>query len=239
MQNILALETAGDACSVATLIDNAVNYCVEKTPRQHSQRLFVMLRELLPGGDLRAQGISAVAYSSGPGSFTGLRVGASVAQGLAYAHNLPAVAVSTLALQAQTAVVQGKIDGTRPVISIMDARLNEVYGAVIDLSDGLAREVGEPFVCPVETLAVRCAHMPDGTALVGAKLESIVGLKAVADSQGWFISEDVYPEAQAMLSIAQDSLARGEQLCATEIVPRYVRNEVSWKKLSEQGKQPR
>ncbi len=237
MQNILALDTAGDSCSAATLINDKVRCCVEHTPRQHSQRLFVMLRELLPDGDLRAQGIDAVAYSSGPGSFTGLRIGASVAQGLAYAHDLPAVAVSTLALQAQTALNMGLVDGASPVLSLIDARLKEVYGAVVNFPDGLAQEVGEPFVCSVEELAKRCAQMPAGTLLLGTGLADIAGLKEVADERGWQICDDVRPEAQAMLDLAKNRLQYGDILSATQILPRYVRNEVSWKKLPQQGKQ--
>ena len=107
MIGILAIETATDACSVAVLIDEQIRECHQVAPRQHSQLLFAMLRELLPRGNLREQGIGVIAYGSGPGSFTGLRIAASAVQGLAYSCGLPAIAVPTLAVLAQTALRQG------------------------------------------------------------------------------------------------------------------------------------
>ena len=97
MTGILAIDTATDACSVAAFVDGQIRELHEVIPRQHSQRLFGMLRELLPSGDLRSQGIGAIAYGCGPGSFTGLRIAASAVQGLAYANELPAVSISSLA----------------------------------------------------------------------------------------------------------------------------------------------
>ncbi|MFV0278791.1 MAG: tRNA (adenosine(37)-N6)-threonylcarbamoyltransferase complex dimerization subunit type 1 TsaB, partial [Parahaliea sp.] len=82
MANILAIDTSTDVCSVALLENGVITECHEIIPRQHSQRLFGMLAELLPDGRLREQGIDAVAYGEGPGSFTGLRVCASAVQGL-------------------------------------------------------------------------------------------------------------------------------------------------------------
>ena len=104
MKTILAIETATEACSVALWRDQQVQQCHEIAPRQHNQRLFAMLQELLPDGRLVQQGVDAIAYGCGPGSFTGLRIAASAVQGLAFASKLPAIAVSTLACQAQTAL---------------------------------------------------------------------------------------------------------------------------------------
>ena len=107
MTGILAIDAATEACSVALYRDGEYRQCYERIPRQHSQRLFGMLRELLPSGNLRDQGIDAIAYGAGPGSFTGLRIATSAVQGLAYTNELPAVAMSTLACQAQTALRLG------------------------------------------------------------------------------------------------------------------------------------
>ena len=103
MTGILAIETATDACSVAVFVDGEISERYAIAPRQHSQLLFDMLEELLPGGNLADSGIQAIAYGSGPGSFTGLRIAASAVQGLAYSCDLPAIAVSTLTVLAQSA----------------------------------------------------------------------------------------------------------------------------------------
>ena len=129
MTGILAIDTATDACSVAVYLDGEYRERYQVIPRQHSQRLFAMLGELLNPGDLREQGIDAIAYSEGPGSFTGLRIAASAVQGLAYASGLPAIGISTLALQAQTALRTGVADAAQNVLSLIDARINDAAPA--------------------------------------------------------------------------------------------------------------
>ena len=79
MTGILAIETATDACSVAVFLNGEYNERHVIAPRQHSQLFFSMLEDLLPGGNLVEYGIEVIAYGSGPGSFTGLRIAASAA----------------------------------------------------------------------------------------------------------------------------------------------------------------
>ena len=104
MTSILAIDTSTDACSVALLSAGTVRVLQEHAPRRHNQLLLGMLRELLPGGP---GGLDAVAYGCGPGSFTGLRIAASAAQGICFAAQLPALPVSTLAAQVQSAIRLG------------------------------------------------------------------------------------------------------------------------------------
>ena len=97
-----------------------------------------MLRELLADGDLRKHGIEAIAWGCGPGSFTGLRIAASAVQGLAFTNDLPVVAISTLACQAQTAYREGLVVEGECVLSTLDARINEIYAAPYRIEGGLA-----------------------------------------------------------------------------------------------------
>ena len=137
MTAILAIETATDACSIALFSKGEYSQRHEVLPRQHSQRLFALLSELLPSGDLREYGVGCLAYGCGPGSFTGLRIAASAVQGLAYASNLPVVPVSTLECQAATAARQGITSGDRPVLSTLVARANEIYWSLLVFEDGM------------------------------------------------------------------------------------------------------
>ena len=201
MTGILAIETATDACSVATCIDGKIAERFELAPRRHSQLLFSILEEMLPGGNLAAHGIGAIAYGSGPGSFTGLRIAASAVQGLAYSSNLPAVGVSTLAIMAQGALRSGQVQASDTVLCTVDARINEIYSAVYSFEDGLAVLREGPWACaPVEL-----------------------------NVQDW-------PAARDLIPLAHRKLTLGETQSARAVQPLYVRDEIHWKKLAEQGK---
>ena len=154
MAGILAIDTATEACSVAVYLDGECRELYEVAPRQHSQRLFGMLQALLPSGQLRQHGIEAIAYSCGPGSFTGLRIGASAVQGLAFTSGLPAIGISTLVLQAQTALRLGQVDAGATVLSMLDARINEVYYGLCEFEQGLAVLREGPRACPASGVAV-------------------------------------------------------------------------------------
>ena len=89
MTKILAIETATEACSAALLIDDEIQERFELAPRRHTELILPMVAELLADAELPVQNLSAVAFGAGPGSFTGVRVATSVAQGIAIAHDLP------------------------------------------------------------------------------------------------------------------------------------------------------
>ena len=127
---ILEIETSTDACSAAITEQGEVLVCggerlhrIERTGSEHARALPVMVKELLD----RCGSIDAVAVSAGPGSYTGLRIGASTAKGLAYGLNVPLLAVSTLQSMAAQAAAQIKDALLCPMI---DARRMEVYCAL-------------------------------------------------------------------------------------------------------------
>jgi tRNA threonylcarbamoyladenosine biosynthesis protein TsaB len=234
MTTILAIDTATDACSVALYCDGDISEQYEVIPRQHSQRLMPMLAEVLRDGDLLAQGVDAIAYGCGPGSFTGLRIAASAVQGLAFANNLPAIAVSTLACQVQTALRLGLIQAGDTVLSLLDARINEVYGAVFRTSQGKVETEEGPFVCKPGDIVLKNAY---------GELRGVGGGYNYLDDfpadlrrilQGSFA--DVFPAAQDLIPIALEKLMRCETQRPEQVLPVYVREEISWKKLAEQGK---
>jgi len=234
MTGILAIDTATEACSVAVEVNGELREIYEVIPRGHSQLLFGMLEELLPGGKLREQGIDAIACSSGPGSFTGLRIAASAVQGLAYASGLPVLAISTLALQAQTALRQGKVDDESIVLSMLDARINEVYCAVCGFERGLATVLGGPFACAPGAVAVA----PQFGSLhgIGSGCRFYAELPEQVSSRLLCTDVDVLPAARDLVPLALSALGRGEALQPQQVQPLYVRDEISWKKLAEQGK---
>ncbi|MDH4039246.1 MAG: tRNA (adenosine(37)-N6)-threonylcarbamoyltransferase complex dimerization subunit type 1 TsaB [Gammaproteobacteria bacterium] len=234
MTGILAIDTATEACSVAVYVNGEYRELYEVVPRRHSQRLFGMLQSLLPDGRLREHGIDAIAYSSGPGSFTGLRIAASAVQGLAYTSGLPAIAVSTLALQAQTALRLGLVDTGMTVLSMLDARINEVYYAVCAFDELLATVREGPCACPPSGVAV--AASANALHGVGSGCRFAGELPAAVSSRLESLAPDLLPSARDLVPLALASLARGEVQRPQQVQPVYVRDEINWKKLAEQGK---
>jgi tRNA threonylcarbamoyladenosine biosynthesis protein TsaB len=234
IDNLLAIDTATDACSVALLRAGEIRECFEVIPRRHNQRLQALLHELLGSGDLRSQGIEAIVYGAGPGSFTGLRIAASAVQGLAFSNSLPAIPVSTLATQVMTALRTGAVDRQRPVLSLLDARIGEVYWAVFDIAGAQPVMLHEPAVCrPGELSGV----LGDSELqAVGDGCCYIEQLPAKLSERIRRVSADLLPHAQDMFPLAQTEIAAGRLQVAHAVSPVYVRDEISWKKLSEQGK---
>lgn len=98
---ILAIDTATEACSVALWNDGTVNAHFELCPREHTQRILPMVQDILTTSGTSLSDIDALAYGRGPGSFTGVRIGIGIAQGLALGAALPMIGVSTLMTMAQ------------------------------------------------------------------------------------------------------------------------------------------
>ena len=231
MKGILAIETATEACSVALWRDPDIQQRHEITPRQHSQRLFGMLRELLPDGRLAEHGIDAVAYGVGPGSFTGLRIAASAVQGLTFATGLPAIPVSTLACQVQTALRQGLVGEGDMVLSTLDARINEIYYACYRIEQGLPISLGDP-----QAVAPSLIVLPENTGSVfalGSGCQFLEQFPVAVRSQLGEITAGLLPEARDLVPLA---LAQGTTQKPQQVQPVYVRDEINWKKIPEQGK---
>lgn len=233
MANILAIDTSTDACSVALLREGRVSDIHEIIPRQHSQRLFGMLSGLLADGHLREQGIDAVAYGAGPGSFTGLRVCASAVQGLCYANGLPAIPVSTLEAQAYAARRENLTRAGEYLLSTLDAHIGELYWNVCHIKDGYIEALTPAGVCKPADLQIP-GDFP--LTVVGSGLAHVEQMPAEVRERFTATHRQLLPRARDQFAIAADKLSRGEVQQAADVCPVYVRDEISWKKLSEQGK---
>ena len=138
---ILSIETSGDWCSAAFCSDGETfASALIDTPRMQSSRLAPMIDQLLKDNSLTIKEFAAVAVSSGPGSYTGLRVGVSLAKGLCFGAGIPLIGVGTLDLIANQAIELN--DGEKPdyIVPMIDARRMEVYQAIYD---NTARRIGE------------------------------------------------------------------------------------------------
>jgi len=140
MSNILCIETSTEVCSVALSNDeNVVSFKEDISGQNHSKLLTVFIEELLNSQGIKANELDAVAVSEGPGSYTGLRIGVSVAKGICYASSIPLIAVSPLESMTCHVMANLKSFGFELLpddifIPMIDARRMEVYTEVFNAS---------------------------------------------------------------------------------------------------------
>jgi tRNA threonylcarbamoyladenosine biosynthesis protein TsaB len=188
-----------------------------------------MVQQLLTESGLSLQQLDGIVFGRGPGSFTGVRIGVGVTQGLAFGADLPVYGVSTLAAMAQAAY---RLHGATQVIAAIDARMAEIYLGYF----ALAEQTQQPLM---QAVAAEMAIKPQDLT------SSVLQGDCVAVGTGWQtyreqllkwqtaqISDQIlYPSAQDMLALAMSAFASGQFVCAELAEPVYVRDEVTWKKL--------
>jgi tRNA threonylcarbamoyladenosine biosynthesis protein TsaB len=234
MQNILAIDTATEACSVTLRAGGEVSHRYELIPRQHSSRIFSMIREVLPDEEWPEGGIDLLAFTHGPGSFTGLRIAASAVQGLAYANTVPVAGISTLACLAQGCWRRGLVGPEDRVLVLVDARINEVYWGYYELRDGVASALLEDAVCAPDEIPVTILDSGHSIVGVGSGLPMLDQVPAeLADGISGVVP-DLWPDSFDLLALADAMRVHCQE--AAGVQPVYLRNEIHWKKLSEQGR---
>ncbi|MEM0953978.1 MAG: tRNA (adenosine(37)-N6)-threonylcarbamoyltransferase complex dimerization subunit type 1 TsaB [Pseudomonadota bacterium] len=236
MNTILALDASTDACSVALAQSGATTSVFELVPREHNHRLFSMLREVLPSTP-QASCIELIAFAQGPGSFTGLRVAASAAQGLAYTLDVPAVGLSSLACLAQGSLRRGLLTSADKALVMLDARINEIYVGLYRFQDGLAVACCPDQVVAPDALPHDYLREHEDVVAMGSGLKYLDTLPVEVRRSILRVLADQWPDSVDLLPLARASADQGALLTAAEIQPVYLRNEVNWKKLPEQGPQ--
>jgi len=173
-----------------------------------------MIQELLAEADITLADCDAVAYGSGPGSFTGVRTACGVAQGLAFGGKLPAVPVVTLDAMALACHQQ---HGAAEVLVVLDARMGEVYWAQYRFENDMPLAVLPP------VLSAPADVKPQGAPVVCGN-----GLSAYADAfpAGGFA--EVMPHAAQIAQLAAVAFAAGRTVTAAEAQPLYLRNKVAY-----------
>ena len=144
---ILAIDTALDACSAGILDTDAGKLIAQESQamkRGHAEALMPLIARVIKGAGIAFASLDRIAVTTGPGSFTGLRVGLSAARGIALAADRPVVGLTTLAAYAAPVVTQNV---EHPVISAIDARHDHAYFQVVS---GDGRSLIRPRVAPIE-----------------------------------------------------------------------------------------
>lgn len=217
---ILALDAATEACSAALYQDGQVDERFEVPGRGHAERLLPMADELLRGTGLELGDMDAIAFGRGPGGFTGLRIAAGIAQGLASGSGRPILPVSNLAAVAASAA---RSAGAGRVLACMDARMGQVYWATFDCTGAAPALAGTERLSGPEGVA-----LPDGAAWFGAGhgFAAHPGLAARLGAALAGVDPTVLPHAGDIARIAAVDCAAGRALPAAEGLPVYLRDEV-------------
>jgi tRNA threonylcarbamoyladenosine biosynthesis protein TsaB len=219
---LLAFDTATDVCTVAVWIDGDV-YEREERGQRHAERILVLVDEVLAEAGTRLSTMDAIAFGRGPGSFTGLRISAGVAQGLAFGADLPVVPVSSLAAQAQG------IDATH-VLAAFDARVQQVYwGAYVRNSDGLMTPQTEEAV-----VAPSGVPLPPPGPWVGAgsgwdQYAGVLLSRLGSSVANW--QSGCQPRARFVAELAAADYKAGKVRTAEEALPVYIRDDVAAKSV--------
>ncbi|WP_301584336.1 tRNA (adenosine(37)-N6)-threonylcarbamoyltransferase complex dimerization subunit type 1 TsaB [Halomonas alkaliantarctica] len=226
---LLALDASSSACSAALLRQQGNQRdCLarfEMTPRAHTRRLMPMVDDILAEANISAQQLDAVAFGRGPGSFTGLRIAAGAAQGLAFGLDCPLLGISTLealALQAHRRY------HFRHVVTALDARMGEVYAATWHcLNDILSLKSDEIVIAPTNF----CLPASE-TDWVGVGSGFTLWDEFTLSTQTAMSQHltDLEPRAEEMAWLAVRDLEAGLGQAAHEVQPVYLRNDVAWKK---------
>lgn len=224
MSTILALDASTEACSCAVLHNGLIQERFELVPRLHTQRLLPMIHELMAETGLRFADLDAVAFGIGPGSFTGLRIAAGVAQGIAYAAGLPVLPVSTLAA---LAVGAAEHVGQALVFSCLDARIDEIYCGWYQVQNGSATLVGTEALLRPES--VPAALPPSSGTLVAAGNGLSYAERFPTQFMAGFANTlpAMLPHSYHMACIASSMWERGESMGPELITPVYLRDKVT------------
>lgn len=209
---MLAVDTTTERGSVALAEDASVRGEVRLAcPDGHSRRLLPAIEFLLGSLGLGPRDVEGFAVTTGPGSFTGLRVGLSTVQGLALASGRPCLGMSALD------VLAARVAGAAPAtVAMMDAYRGEVYGAVYD---GSGRPSGPPGVERPETLVARA---PETAAFIGDGAERHRALIRSLRPRAIFPPRSLFL-AGTLAVAAAPALARGEGVAPSELRPLYLR----------------
>ena len=218
--NLLAIETATECCSVALLFGERLFARSEIAPRRHAELLLPMCDEVLAEAGLERRDLDVIAVGRGPGAFTGVRLAISAAQGIALALDIPVVPVSSLAALAMQAP-----DNGAQVLSVIDARMGEIYAALYRHANGGVEQVGDEIVTSADAL-----RLPAGAQLniIGTGWSSYrESIEKLLSSPPRWSEGERYPQATDVARLAAPIAAAGGGIAADDVLPVYLRDKVA------------
>jgi len=230
--NIIAIESSTEQCSVALRCGEQTRQLISDQPRGHAEQILPMIESLMADASISRKQIDRVVFGQGPGSFTGVRVACSVAQGLGYGLDIPVLPVSSLAALAQASIAEtSSTEMTQRVIVAQDARLAEIYVGIYEFMASALKEITIEQVIKPHTFD---DHF------------QLSGNDWIAAGNGWQVYQEEMnsviatrinrqlsacrPDARALLELATGIAYRDRAVSADQAQPVYVRDQVTHRK---------
>ncbi len=224
---LLALDTSSDACSVALQLDNTLSETHVLEPKQHTRLLIPMIRDLLRDAGIELGNLDVVVLGNGPGSFIGMRIAASVAQGLAYGSGLKIVPVSSMAAVAAEVM---EIYSAAEVIVAQDARMHEAYlGIYRNDGEGVPIAVTDEVLQPIEKIDGLAAANASELFAAGQAWEKYPALLELNRAAIAKVVDVHYPKAKYLLALGARACQLGEVVEPENLTPAYIRTKVAEK----------
>jgi len=222
MISLLAIDSSTEALVLALSAPSERFFFEGEGGAKASAEILPQVQGLLSRAGLCGEQLDAIAYGRGPGAFTGLRTACAVTQGLAFGWNKPVLAIDSLMLVAEDARQQaGQLD--EPIWVLMDARMNEIYAACYQWSQGRWQVLDAPALYSPEALKARWQGQAP-RAVCGSALLPFAAQLALGDAAAW---PQCRSRAVALAALAEQAWAAGELLDAAEAMPVYVRDKVA------------
>lgn len=221
---LLAIETSTEACSVGLMIDGQIETSHRLAPQQHGALVLSMIDELMSEASIAPAQLDAVVYGRGPGSFTGVRIGVALTQGIALGADLGVIGLSTLHSMAQGV---HRIHGDSHIAVSLDARMDEVYFAAFTADEtGVVLPVYKECICPPQNVPLLERTQP--WVWCGSGAERYVDkIPQTDENQAALVRMDVWPHAYDMLVLAALQFAANNLMSPEQAMPVYLRDKVA------------
>lgn len=214
--NILAFDTATSDCAVSLLCGNQIVTKQKHAPMQQAAFILPMIEQIIADAQLSLMDLDAIVYACGPGSFTGIRMASSVAQGIGYALDKPIIRISSLAMYAQAAFLAGY---GKSFLVAEDARMNQIYSAFYNIDNhGLAQLSGHEAILLPEALI-----LPAGTDWVALGNAWELYKEKIANMPQHIVGGVKLSTMDALIALAKDKFNRGEMGGPETAIPTYLR----------------
>jgi tRNA threonylcarbamoyladenosine biosynthesis protein TsaB len=224
---VLGLETATEVCAAAVVADGKVLHEARLNQKNvHAEKLLTLIHTVVERSTFRFSDLDCIAVSIGPGSFTGLRIGLSIAKGLVYASGKPLVAVPTLRALAQQVVDGGALDSDDIVLSMIDARRDEVYCQLFRLEEKSVQPLWEERDMTLSYLVDQLSgKMVTVTGNANPKLSKML-LEQMPERAAWFnyAPADVSGCRAGTIALMGERMVRANEIVNPDTIqPKYIK----------------